>query len=217
MYKKCGRCKEEKLFTEFSKNRARKDGYDSQCKCCKKQYQIDNKIQIAEKRKLYWETNKEKKTKYNQEYYDINRDIILAQKKEYCVANKDKLNNYRETHKIQISNRTKLYREINKEKIALQQREYQKANPAKMNAISAKRRAAKLQATPNWLTQEDFNQIEMFYKQAHQLMSETDEEYHVDHIIPLQGENVCGLHVPWNLQVILAKENLTKSNKLLED
>lgn len=69
---------------------------------------------------------------------------------------------------------------------------------------------------PSWLTKEDFVQIRELYICAQMFKLYTGQEYHVDHIVPLQGENVCGLHVPWNLQVILAKENLSKSNTLID-
>lgn len=68
-------------------------------------------------------------------------------------------------------------------------------------------------ATPKWLTQEMLEEIKLIYKERENLSISTGIEYHVDHVVPLQGENVCGLHVPWNLQVITAEENLRKSNK----
>jgi hypothetical protein len=72
-------------------------------------------------------------------------------------------------------------------------------------AIEAKRRAAKLERVPAWA---DLEKIKEFYKNR-------PEGYHVDHIIPLQGEKVSGLHVLSNLQYLPAKENISKSNKYI--
>lgn len=69
------------------------------------------------------------------------------------------------------------------------------------------------QATPVWLSDEMFSDIKVKYKIAKRLTTVHNIQYHVDHIIPIQGKNVCGLNVPWNLQIILAKENMKKGNK----
>lgn len=63
------------------------------------------------------------------------------------------------------------------------------------------------QATPRWLTEEHKQQLADIYVFRH-------PDYHVDHIIPINGESVCGLHVPWNLQYLLAADNIKKSNKV---
>ena len=68
------------------------------------------------------------------------------------------------------------------------------------------------QATPKWLTPEQKQQIVATYEHMRDCRAVTGEEYHVDHIVPLRGENVCGLHVPWNLQVLPACVNMSKSN-----
>lgn len=89
---------------------------------------------------------------------------------------------------------------------------YRSKNKDKINAYKAKRRAAKLNRTPAWLRPVDFKYIQEIYTIAKRLTEKTGELYHVDHIIPLQGEIVSGLHVPTNLQVIKAADNLKKNN-----
>lgn len=88
-------------------------------------------------------------------------------------------------------------------------------NKDKNAAKATRRRACKLQATPNWLNKEQLQQIESFYWLAQLQKELTDTQYHVDHIVPLKGKTVCGLHVPWNLQVIPALENIRKGNKIV--
>ena len=90
---------------------------------------------------------------------------------------------------------------------------WKKANPEKTTSYRASRRARKKQAQPAWLTKEHINQIRDKYKNSKRMKKLTGILHHVDHIVPLSGENVCGLHVPWNLQVIPAKHNLKKNNR----
>jgi hypothetical protein len=88
-------------------------------------------------------------------------------------------------------------------------RAWHKANPDRRNAHSSKRRAARLQAVANWA---DPDRITAIYAEA-AAMRELGLDVHVDHVVPLQGRNVCGLHTHDNLQVLLAEDNLRKSNK----
>lgn len=76
------------------------------------------------------------------------------------------------------------------------------------NAKTARRTARKLRAMPIWLSEEQRLQILEFYSRAKQL------NLVVDHIIPLRGKNVSGLHVPWNLQLLTRDENSRKGNKV---
>lgn len=94
---------------------------------------------------------------------------------------------------------------------------WQKHNPSKVCGIASKRRAAKLNRTPKWLTTEHFEQIADIYKMAKELETIFPWKQHIDHIVPLQNTIVSGLHVPWNLQILSAKMNYEKGNIFVED
>jgi len=87
-------------------------------------------------------------------------------------------------------------------------------NAGKRAAKRVKYRASKLQRTPKWITKEDINKIKQIYTEAIQRTIDTGIKWHVDHIYPLQGEIVSGLHTPSNLQIVTAVENLKKGNKI---
>lgn len=89
-------------------------------------------------------------------------------------------------------------------------------NPEEVKASTKHRRDKHKQATPKWLTSEQKKQIRQLYVDAMITSRVTSVPYVVDHIIPLRSDEVCGLHVPWNLQIMTREENLKKSNKLLD-
>lgn len=194
-----------------------------------KEYYEKNRDIILVNVKNYRENNKEKVTECNRNYYlknkhnhivyqEANRDKIRLRMKLWRENNNDEITEYdkkyREENKDILAERSRLYYYENKEKCNKRSNEYRKNNPEKLSAINSKRRSVKLNATPKWLSKKDLESIEELFICARMFRLYTGQDYHVDHIIPLQGKNVCGLHVPWNLQVIPAKENLSKSNKI---
>jgi hypothetical protein len=90
--------------------------------------------------------------------------------------------------------------------------EFYRSKPEKKRANTRARQASQKQRTPAWSNPAS---IQKLYEKAANLEAATGIQFHVDHIIPLQGRLVSGLHVASNLQVIPALDNLRKSNKFV--
>lgn len=91
-------------------------------------------------------------------------------------------------------------------------KDWVKANRAHVNAYNMSRYAGFKKATPAWLSSEQQNEIVAFYEEARSLTKKTGIRHEVDHIVPLKGVYVSGLHVPWNLRVITKADNMAKGN-----
>lgn len=103
-----------------------------------------------------------------------------------------------------------------KEKTKQYKTRWKKQNVGRVNADTALRKGRLKFATPSWLTDDHHAQIISVYEESARLTKETGVTHHVDHIVPIRGKNVSGLHVPWNLQILTADENHLKNNKFDE-
>lgn len=153
-----------------------------------KKWRKDNADHVKTKRKERYAREKAANPNLNKEYHARNREKRNAQSATYRAANPEKMKQL--------------------------DRAYRQANPDKNAAKAAKARADRAQATPPWLTKEHLKEIESFYATAKALEQAFGGKYDVDHIHPIKGRTCCGLHVPWNLQVLPASKNREKSNKL---
>ena len=124
---------------------------------------------------------------------------------------------WREKNKDKLYNQALEWRKNNIDKIRAYQKKSKKKNSAKVIANNAKRRSDKLQRTPSWLTKDDLWLIKEAYELAALRSKIFEFKWHVDHIIPLKGKLVSGLHVPTNLQVIEGTLNIMKNNKFQGD
>lgn len=203
--KKCTRCGVEKTATtEFFS--PRKDGrlkLASGCKDC----------HAAKKRQSY--KDPEWARKFDSAHAARRRDR-LATDPSYKTTYREKANARRQRlradpeYREQELTKDRQWRKENWDRV----KTYKHKSGAMAAFHAMKRHATKLNATPRWA---DLDAIEVFYEEARRLTAETGIEHHVDHIYPLRGKTVCGLHVHTNLQILTATENKRKSNKLLPD
>lgn len=150
-------------------------------------------------------------------WYDGNKDRARENSMRWVAENKEKSS---ALHRAKLERRPEHYAKMrraysakNAEKISQYKREWRKANAHRINAVNARRHANKLNATPMWLGAIHQAQIDEQYDIAIALTMQTGVKHHVDHVHPLRGKNFCGLHVPWNLQVLTAQENMEKNDR----
>lgn len=192
MTKQCRECGAHLELISFPVNARNKDGRDVRCKpCCAaktRKWRSANPMsaRASEKR---WLKNNPERAKANRR----------AAAKRFGKAHPDLVLFY-----------AKRWKERNPDRVKEQSREWSKNNPEKCARKSSERRAATFRAIPPWLSAEDRALIAEKFAESKRITKETGIKHSVDHIIPLKGRTVSGLHVPWNLQVIPFVDNVRK-------
>lgn len=121
---------------------------------------------------------------------------------------------YRTRHHDRVKKSAAEWLSRNREKHNRRCSAFKKANSYLYASYKAKYRAKVVAATPPWLSKQHRSIIVLFYKAAAELAKIDNRLYEVDHVVPISGSEVCGLHVPWNLQVLSKSDNRRKSNRL---
>lgn len=218
----CCRCKAGKPLSDFHKRSASPDGHQRLCKGCIKDYRADlNAANPSREREIEarryakhrekrnaanrarYAENPEVRKAYNSRFYQATREQGILDRRAWYAANRESAlaqkAEYRATHQENI--------------VRLRRRDYA-INKAAYLEASARRKAHEGKATPPWA---DLQAIRAIYKERQRRSEAEGILYHVDHVIPLRGKNVCGLHVHSNLRIVPAKVNMTKGNRFHEE
>lgn len=200
--KQCYRCKSVKPINEFGKRISSKDGRKGVCYVCERKDTSDRRKKNLGRYKGYQDKYKAKNADrietLHHEYVEKNKEKIRKKLKIWHEQNREKSNEYK-----------RLWAKNNREKVLNAKRKYHSENKEKAMADRAKRRVSKIQANMLW-GNKFF--IEEIYSLARLRTKIFGFIWEVDHVIPLQGKNVCGLHVEHNLNVIPKIINRKKGN-----
>jgi hypothetical protein len=169
---------------------SRQQNSTDKAKARKKKHKLDNAEHYREMGRQYRAENSDKMREYLKQYYADNKEEHLKKNRLYRIKHRD-------------------CPEQKAKKKAFSDK-WRKENPDYFTEYAIKRSKVLKKATPSWA---NISSITVKYKERTAMTRLTGIQHHVDHIIPLQGKNVCGLHVPANLRVIPARDNLRKHNR----
>lgn len=204
MNKTCTKCGETKALELFPAAKRAKDGRDTRCKAC-----------ACVATKAYVAANQEKVRLASLQRYQETREEQVKRSVAWQRANPERSRarrtNWRNANLEQARSQERAYELANRELLLAKKRIWAKANKAKYAAYATKRRAYKINAKALWA---DPIAILSIYEKCAELSRTTGVPHEVDHIVPLISNEVCGLHVEHNLQILTAYENRSKSNKL---
>ena len=221
--RECTKCREYKPWPEYHKGRG-PNNKAVQCRTCvgtaSLQYYHENKEARTVYRKQYYSENREHlvavatqwkrdhpdaNRKQSRDDYHRNKEARRAKHAEWVKKNPDKV---KESDRRKVKRKPELYRALGRASV----RRYRENWPDRMAHFEQRRRAAKLRAQPKWA---DEAEIQAVFTLAKYMRGANGHAFHVDHIIPLQHELVCGLHVANNLRIVCATDNLSKHNKFV--
>lgn len=230
--KTCSKCKVEKELSEFNKDRRARNGLQSKCKSCEKEYSEANKERIKERKKEYYKSNKERINESRKEYYQANKEYFKKYREEWYQTNKEKLKErykeYRQANKERKKEIDKKYRQDNKERINEYRRNRKQTDPLfkmRCNLASRTSKVFKRQGYRKTSKTQEMLGVDWEVCKAHierqftkGMNWDNQGEWHIDHIIPLASANneveLKKLCHYTNLQPLWAEENLSKSDKI---
>ena len=224
--RECTKCGQYKTWDEFYEHAHGRNGRQSRCKRCCSDASLENYFanhdeRIAYKHKYYEENreelirkatewkreNPEANRRHSMDDYWRNREVRIEARKQ---RERDNPQPYRECERVKREKKPELYRAIARAGAKRWREKY----PEKVAENEQRRRCAKLQAMPAWADRAEMLSV---FRLARMLRNITGAKFHVDHIVPLQHPLVCGLHVPANLRIVTANDNLEKHNKFDPD
>lgn len=169
-----------------------------------RRWRANNPERAAEQRRKLQRSDKHRAKR--REWLSENPEMVIRWQRRYFEKNK-----------LKRLAALKAWRIENPDRFKDAVRKWFAAHPGVARAANALHRARAVQATPPWMWSMFGKEIEKIYAKCVRVGLQTGIPHHVDHIYPLAGKTSCGLHVPWNLQILPAIENIKKRNKSPEE